>query len=220
MNMHWNTQKWRDSPHLKWGVGALFLLLLAIVAVQGWMIHGQSNQKHSSQVHTSLTDPLWNRPFGGTGIGRQKLFPDMDQDPFRAMQQEMDALWSTFSSQSMGWPWSVMHTPYGFSSISGFEVEVEPDKVVVIGKVPDAALSDLEVTVQHGRLVIDYEGRQRDDASQDHDKFGGYVRQRSFSSRFKKAITLPDDVDPTGMKTEVEDGVLTVTIPRSGHPMP
>ncbi|MBF0587744.1 MAG: Hsp20/alpha crystallin family protein [Magnetococcales bacterium] len=166
MSTHWNSQKWRDSPHLKWGIRTVILSLLAIIAVQGWVIHGQSSSKHTPEVQ------------------------------------------------------STMHTPYGVSSISGFEVQVEPDQVVISGKVPNTVLSDLQVNVQDGQLVIDYEGHQRDDMSHNRDKFGGYVvRQRSFSSRFNKAITLPDDIDPTNMKTEIEDGVLTVQIPRTRHPV-
>ena len=42
------------------------------------------------------------------------------------------------------------------------------------------------------------------------------TRQESYSSSFQQAFTLPGAVNASGMHSQYQDGVLTVTIPKAG----
>lgn len=61
-----------------------------------------------------------------------------------------------------------------------------------------------------GDLVINMEKKDRNE-----EKKGKKYLRREFSySKFEQTLVLPDNVDKKGIKAEVKNGVLTVTLPK------
>ena len=48
----------------------------------------------------------------------------------------------------------------------------------------------------------------------DEDKKHHYLRREFSYSNYEQNYTLPDDVDKTGIAAKVENGILTVTLPK------
>ena len=224
-------KKWRETPRSRRWLGVLILMLIMAVGVQGFFIHRLSTAMENGRPIDPGSGPQKGRsnPFGfsdpwGQDLWGQDPWGGWSGDPFeqmKKMREKMDRLFNSgpFSGFNND-PFSgtgLFSSPmdgFGFSSISGFEVRTEDDEVVVTGKIPGADQSSIDVSIQDRQLRIAARTEGSERQTRQDDGLGDMMRQRQFSSRFEKRVTLPEDVDPTGMKTEFEDGVLTVRSPR------
>jgi HSP20 family protein len=81
---------------------------------------------------------------------------------------------------------------------------------VVQAEVPGFHKNDLEIGVEPRRLVISGlrdRGLQRENAQ--------VIYSEVVSNRLLRTVDLPSDVDTSGVRTIVEDGILTVELPKS-----
>lgn len=91
---------------------------------------------------------------------------------------------------------NVGHTPASVE-VYAFAPGIDPDKV--------------EVTLDRGVLTL--AGERPPTAPEGSDKVSVYARER-LSGRFKRAVSLPDDVDPERVQARYQDGVLYISIGR------
>lgn len=91
---------------------------------------------------------------------------------------------------------NVGHTPASVE-VYAFAPGIDPDKV--------------EVTLDRGVLTL--AGERPPTAPDGSDKVSVYARER-LSGRFKRAVSLPDDVDPERVQARYQDGVLHISIGR------
>ena len=78
---------------------------------------------------------------------------------------------------------------------------------------PGTTKDDFKVNVdKDGNLTIKMEHK---DENKKVDKKEHYLRREFSYSNYEQALTLPDDVKRDGIKANVENGVLHVTLPRS-----
>lgn len=80
---------------------------------------------------------------------------------------------------------------------------------------PGVDPAGLEVQIEKGVLTISGE-RKRDVAPE---KASVHIDER-FAGRFRRVVTLPDDVDAAGVQAKYRDGVLHVSIPRKEAAQP
>jgi HSP20 family protein len=83
------------------------------------------------------------------------------------------------------------------------------DHFVLKADLPGLSDGDVAIEVQDGTLRIS--GERKDEHEQR--ERGWYRIERSFGS-FSRSLSLPDGVDPGGIKAEFHDGVLEVRIPK------
>lgn len=78
---------------------------------------------------------------------------------------------------------------------------------------PGTTKDDFNVNLDNdGNLVIKMEHK---DDKKDENKKEHYLRREFSYSNYEQALTLPDDVNRDGIKANVENGVLHVTLPRT-----
>jgi HSP20 family protein len=87
-------------------------------------------------------------------------------------------------------------------------VEAE-NHFVLKADLPGLTQDDVAIEVQDGTLSISGERK----AEHEQRERGWYRIERSFGS-FSRSLTLPEGVDPNGIKAEFRDGVLEVRIPK------
>jgi HSP20 family protein len=83
------------------------------------------------------------------------------------------------------------------------------DHFVLKADLPGLGHDDVAIEVQDGTLKISGERKEEHEKSER----GWYRVERSFGT-FSRSLTLPDGVDPNGIKAEFHDGVLEVRIPK------
>ena len=122
-------------------------------------------------------------------------------DQFRRMEQEMDELFGR-------WP-----LPAGIRSVAQgtyppINVGSTPEKVDIYLFAAGLDPKGLDISIQQNLLTVSGERRLpvNDNVN--------YYRQERFNGEFRRAITLPEDVDPDRVEARYRDGVLHLTVPR------
>jgi HSP20 family protein len=84
------------------------------------------------------------------------------------------------------------------------------DDIVVKAEIPGVKSDDIDVTVEDGRLILSGEKRQ-----EEVDEGENYYRaERSYGS-FRRIFSLPSQADTDNVEASYNEGVLTVTIPKT-----
>jgi HSP20 family protein len=92
-----------------------------------------------------------------------------------------------------------------------------PAAVEVYAFVPGLDPTKIDVTVDRSVLMIS--GQRSRSASEEDSKISVYASER-FAGEFRRAISLPEDVDPARVTARYRDGLLHVTIGRRESAQP
>lgn len=130
------------------------------------------------------------------------------QDPWRLFNQLQGELSRNYLQQE----------PEGSSATSDWTppvniVEYE-DRFELFADVPGIATEDIEVTLEKGVLVIS--GERAVNPSEG----GNLKRSECLSGSFYRRFVLPESTDPDNVNASGNNGVLTVTIPKSQPAQP
>lgn len=95
------------------------------------------------------------------------------------------------------------------------DMVTEDDAVVVTAEIPGLEPKDVELSLEHGNLVI--KGEKRYDRKGGEE--GAQWRERGFGS-FHRVIPLPEDASEEGVQASSKNGVLTVRLPLDASKKP
>jgi HSP20 family protein len=77
-------------------------------------------------------------------------------------------------------------------------------------ELPEVKKEDVKVTYEQGMLTISgerrHEKKQKDESE---------IRVESFYGSFARSFSLPENIDPQGIRAECKDGVLRVHVPKT-----
>ncbi len=85
----------------------------------------------------------------------------------------------------------------------------QDDRLVLKATLPDVKKEDIDVIEQDGILTI----RARSEMEQDRQEYGWHVRERR-SGYWQRSLRLPMEVDTHRAEAVLQNGVLTVTLPK------
>lgn len=83
--------------------------------------------------------------------------------------------------------------------------------------VPGIAEDKLEIEVVDNTLLVTYKHESNEEQS---DPSGKLLRREYSYSSFQRSIALPNNVDPSSIDAETENGVLTITIKKNPQAQP
>lgn len=129
-------------------------------------------------------------------------------DPFDALssfQQALDAF------RASGW---LEAGPSGGGAYPPLNVFRKGDDFVVIAEVPGVMKSDLEVQVKGSTI------RLSGAKSVSYSEKAAVHRRERLGGEFDRAVTLPVEIDPDGVKAEYRDGILALFLPRAERDKP
>lgn len=89
--------------------------------------------------------------------------------------------------------------------------------VEVYAFIPGVDAGTLDIQIDKNLLTL--QGERNLEIPAEDDKSTVYAQER-FSGKFKRVITLPDDVDVNNVKATCKDGVLQVSIKRREETLP
>jgi HSP20 family protein len=132
------------------------------------------------------------------------LFPD-PFDTLSSLQQALD----TF--RTSGWLASGPSGGGGYPPVNVFR---KGDDFVVITEVPGIGKSDLEIQVKGNTI------RLAGTKAVTYPEKASLHRRERLAGRFDRAVTLPVEIDPDGVKAECRDGILALFLPRAERDKP
>lgn len=90
----------------------------------------------------------------------------------------------------------------------------ETDTAYLIkAEIPGVKKEDIKVTIQDGMVTI--QGERKMEKEEKDKKF--HRIERSYGS-FMRSFSVPEDVEEGDVKAEFKDGMINVTLPKSGKP--
>jgi len=131
----------------------------------------------------------------------RSLFP-------RDIFAEMDRL-----QQDMAQAFNLSPSIRGFArgSFPAMNVGHTPQSIEVFAFTPGIDPASIEVNIDRGVLTI--AGERKSDLPSKDEKAAIHIDER-FSGRFRRVVTLPDDVDISAVDAKYRDGVLQISIKR------
>ncbi|MGZ8981962.1 MAG: Hsp20/alpha crystallin family protein [Burkholderiaceae bacterium] len=132
-------------------------------------------------------------------------FGDVDR-----LRRELDDLFGM-----AGLPTSIRSAAPG--AFPALNIGSTPSSVEVYAFAPGIDPSQIDVTIDRGVMTIS--GERRSELPQNDAKVNVYGNER-FAGRFRRAINLPEDIDPGKVEATYRDGVLRVSIARRDSALP
>jgi HSP20 family protein len=134
-------------------------------------------------------------------VGNGNIFSQVNR-----MQREMDQLLSTFGP-TFGTPTRPVSRPSIYPAVNVFD---DGDNYIVRAEVPGVELKDLDITVTGDTLTIKGE-RELTEIPED----ASFHRRERDSGRFRRSLSLFENIDSSKVKASCKNGILEVILPRS-----
>ncbi len=125
-------------------------------------------------------------------------------DPFeeiRRTQERLNQLFEDFMPMEE-WGGGRVYTP-------AIDIKEEEDKLVVTTDLPGINKEDVEINLKEDMLEISAKTGKEKETEEE-----GYVRKERAYTRFYRAVRLPSSVKEEGSTAKMENGVLTITLPK------
>lgn len=152
------------------------------------------------------SDPFTD-PFGQVGLGNWDPFGNL-----QSMREQLDRMMSQMQSRGGQGP-QAGGISYGGTQVGSLDLDNGADAYVVKAMLPGVDAGDVSITVEDQLLTIRVKHDQRA-----QDSSGGQTmrQQRTFGQTMRR-IALPEPVDGAAVKWTLDNGVLTVRIPKVGQ---
>jgi HSP20 family protein len=125
-------------------------------------------------------------------------------DPFeeiRRTQERLNQLFEDFMPMEE-WGGGRVYTP-------AVDIKEEEDKLVVTTDLPGINKEDVEINLKEDMLEIKAKTGKEKETEEE-----GYIRRERAYTQFYRAVRLPTSVKEEGSTAKMENGVLTITLPK------
>ena len=142
-----------------------------------------------------------------------KWRPRREWDPFAMMERLQDQINRAFNT-SLGELPSVSGWGTAFPSVDVYQ---DKDNVIVTAEVPGLEQKDVDLSITGNTITLKGQKKQESEVKEDGLLRNGdnYHRVERSSGSFQRVIDLPCEVDAAKAKARLENGLLTVTLPKS-----
>lgn len=106
---------------------------------------------------------------------------------------------------------------YGRGGYPALNVGSTPTSVEIYAFAPGIDPAAVEISLDRGVLTID--GERKATLPAGDEKTTLHLNER-FAGRFRRVVSLPDDIDPTAVTADYRDGVLHVGVKRRESAQP
>ena len=125
-------------------------------------------------------------------------------DPFEEIRKTQDRLSQLFED----------HMPMGeWKGGKGFtpavDIKEEGDNLVVTTDLPGINKEDIEINLKEDMLEISAKSGEEKETEEE-----GYIRRERSYTRFYRAVRLPTSVKEEGGSAKIENGILTIKLPK------
>jgi len=128
-----------------------------------------------------------------------------DEHPFLTLHREMNRLFDDVFGRSL-----MPSLDGNVAAWPRVEVVSDDKQVKVTAELPGVDEKDVDLTLENDALLIAGETRKESE-----DKAKGYSER--YYGRFERVIPLPYEVEEDSVEANFQNGVLTITLPKSPH---
>ncbi len=135
------------------------------------------------------------------------------REPFRDLISLREAMNRLFE-ESLVHPWGGRLQPSKAESLTVDMYETE-DAIVVKATLPGIQPEDINIDLTGDVLTIRGETKQEEEIREEN-----YIRRERFYGSFCRSLTMPTQIVAEGTEAEFENGVLTLTLPKTEEVKP
>lgn len=144
-------------------------------------------------------------------MARHSLIPAgsgmFSSDPFTSLQRSMNRLFEDVMQGNLP---SAARADEAGTVMPQINVSETEKEIRVTAEMPGVTEKDIDITLDDGVLTI--RGEKKMEKKEDKENFH-YV-ERSFG-QFQRSLRVPNSINPDQVQARVENGVLTVTLPKN-----
>ncbi len=128
-------------------------------------------------------------------------------EPLARMRSEFDRALDDFWNHPIG-----VNLAQRIQELSGPAIELKDKKneFELVAEMPGIRAQDVELTISHGILRLAGEKREEHEK-----KESGCIFSERRYGRFERSIELPQGINPEKIRAKMQDGILSVHIPKS-----
>lgn len=134
-------------------------------------------------------------------------------EPMRDLVSLRDAMDRLFEESFVG-PWGGWAGPAEQGKLA-LDVYQTEDSVVVEASIPGVKPEDVDITVTGDALTIKGESKSEEKVEKEN-----YIRQERRYGSFSRSVLLPEGLDKSKAEAAFENGVLTITFPKTEEVKP
>ncbi len=113
------------------------------------------------------------------------------------------------------WPWSPADDRRSYGQDLKVNIVENKDNYTLTAEVPGLTEKDIDLEVKEGRMTLKGHVEESQEKEEEH------YRMREFSRRsFERSFTVGEGVDQDNISAKLENGVLTVVLPRKEEAKP
>lgn len=138
--------------------------------------------------------------------------------PLLRLREEIDEMLGEFDTRDFLSPWKRLHSLSNhsvadFSGTPAPRVDVidTENALQLTAELPGLTADDIVLRISDGVLTL--KGQKSEEQEEGEQEGEYYVRERRYGS-FQRSVRIPDSVDPDKIDARVQDGVLTVRMPK------
>ena len=128
--------------------------------------------------------------------------------PISSLQSEMNRMFEDFFNQPFGFP--LQRVRAQAAVIPALDVKEDEHSIVVTAELPGIDRNDIEISVQDDMLEI--RGHKSEEQKREQENY--YMIERSYGA-FSRRVTLPAEVDSEQAEATMNNGVLTLYLPKA-----
>ncbi|XP_043706277.1 18.1 kDa class I heat shock protein-like [Telopea speciosissima] len=148
-----------------------------------------------------------------TGEGQlSNTFDDFDRRLSNFFDRRLSSFFDHFSRDLWNWnsPFSEFPLTNALSSFPPCDWSETPEAHIFIADLPGLRREEMKVEVEDDR-ILKISGQRNDDMEESGD---GWYRAARSSGSFVRRFPLPENSKVDQVRASIEDGILTVTIPK------
>lgn len=103
-------------------------------------------------------------------------------------------------------------TPFGAGHRFPIDLSEHPEEFVVTAELPGFDREEIELRITDRSLWIEAEHEESEQEEAER-----HIRRERRSERMHRSVRLPGAVDPDGANAKLQNGVLTISVPKAHH---
>jgi HSP20 family protein len=121
----------------------------------------------------------------------------------------MDDMLSRFPAMFERWARLAGSGDKGVGWSPSVDISETDQEYLIRASLPSVKKEDVTVTVDDGMLTVSGERRQQDEKKDEK-----FYKVENFYGSFSRSFALPEGTDPSAIRAESKDGVLTIHVPK------
>ncbi|WP_373001584.1 Hsp20/alpha crystallin family protein [Sulfurimonas sp.] len=187
----------------------VLLVLLALLAVQGYFLYDMSRTLNDKQASSERADlfVLSNKDLLFDSIDKKEsMFLEMEK-----FRHEMESNFLNFENFFNSIP-SLNEFSQKLYRMPNFDMKEQDNQYIITMELPGLEKENIHLKTEGGKLFISAKSLKEDD-----NNTTTYYRHERRLSSYKRIIRLPSDADEKSMRSEYKNGLLSITFDKKNH---